>query len=685
MARVLAIDDDPWMLMLIEHAVAAAGHEVVKAADGAEGLARLRELRPDAVLCDVEMPRMSGFEVLQAVRAEAQFDALPFILLTSFDDRENIRRGLRLGADDFLSKPVRPEELVDCVARTLDKRRRLSSLVSANALASNEEMREQFGAEIGRGDAGGARRESALDITGELALRTILTCGVQDFAAVSSRLSSAEIAAFLDGYLREVCGSVLAQGGQILKLAGDRVVAIFGQGGEAPGHGAPSALRAGLGMLEGIAAGRQAAGGTAQSPAFDSAVGIHTGLVVLAPRDGGAGERVMAAEDSVAVADLLRRHAGQLGWPMAASGDTAGHAGSAFAVAETRELNASGNGAAIRAMRVEPVHRSAAGPGRTPLPGGAIGIVLGENARSGATASKAALDRSLRALADGDGAGGRDSGVRAPPTIRGYRIERRIGEGGMSIVYLADDEKRGGKVVLKVLKGRRGDDQSLWRRFFQECEIMSSIEHEHVIRIFDHGFGDELAYISMEYLGGGSLNDLLARGITPREAMSLLSQAAGALDAIHRRAIVHRDVKPANFLLREEGVLVLTDFGAAKRIDQRTSHTVLGRVMGTAWYMAPEQVHGGEITPAADIYGLGVILFEMLCGRRPFAGETLTEVISQQLVAPVPRLPERLAEYQRLVDGMLAKRPQDRYRDAAAVLEEIDRIRTAQAVRNPKE
>jgi serine/threonine-protein kinase len=165
--------------------------------------------------------------------------------------------------------------------------------------------------------------------------------------------------------------------------------------------------------------------------------------------------------------------------------------------------------------------------------------------------------------------------------------------------------------------------------------------------------------------------------------MSLLSQAATALGEVHRRGIVHRDIKPANFLLRAEGVLVLTDFGVAKLLDKTNPQTVHGEVLGTVSYMAPEQAQSGQITAAADIYSLGVICFEMLCGRRPFIGHTIGETISQHIMAPVPRLPEELAEYQTLVDGMLAKRPENRFGDAAAVLGEVDRIRTAQSVRKP--
>jgi len=268
----------------------------------------------------------------------------------------------------------------------------------------------------------------------------------------------------------------------------------------------------------------------------------------------------------------------------------------------------------------------------------------------------------------------------AEPVIKGYRVLAKIGEGGMSSVYLAEEQSRSRRVVLKVLKGGRADDDGLWKRFFQECAIVSAIDHRNVVRIYDQGFGDELAYIAMEYLGGGSLRELIGRGLSPRQALSLLSQAASGLAEIHRCGVVHRDIKPANLMLREEGVLVLTDFGVAKRLDGSAGQTLHGEILGTPYYISPEQAQGHAVAPCTDLYSLGVIFYEMLTGRRPFAGGTILEILSQHVSAPVPRLPGTLAVYQPLIDGMLAKRIQDRLESAEAVLAEIDSVWTQNAL-----
>ena len=180
--------------------------------------------------------------------------------------------------------------------------------------------------------------------------------------------------------------------------------------------------------------------------------------------------------------------------------------------------------------------------------------------------------------------------------------------------------------------------------------------------------------------GQDSLREVIDRGLSRRQALSLLSQAASGLAAIHTRGIVHRDIKPANLMLRAEGVLVLTDFGVAKRLAYANGHTIKGEVLGTPHYISPEQAQAGEVGPSADLYSLGVIFYEMLTGKRAFTGETIFEILSQHVIAPIPRLPAELEDYQPLIDGLLAKSPKDRFPDADALLAEIDRIWTSQSI-----
>jgi len=410
-------------------------------------------------------------------------------------------------------------------------------------------------------------------------------------------------------------------------------------------------------------------------PPFDVGVGIHTGEVMLFQLSVGGSGDLTAVGDTVNVASRLEQKTKELGWPIVVSKATLDYAGAGFQVREVRDVTLAGRGAGIAVGRLDWAGRPAVPTPPLPLSIG-MAAVLDEGARSSAEAAKEALDSTLHSIEQQLVS----AVAHVEPVIKGYRVLAKIGEGGMSSVYLAEEQGRARRVVLKVLKGRRGDDDSLWKRFFQECAIVSAIDHRNVVRIYDQGFGDELAYIAMEYLGGGSLRELMSRGLSPRQALSLLSQAASGLGEIHRCGIVHRDIKPANLMLREEGVLVLTDFGVAKRLDGSVGQTLHGEILGTPYYLSPEQAQGEAVTTRTDLYSLGVIFHEMLTNRRPYAGGTILEILSQHVSAPVPRLPAQLADYQTLVDGMLAKRVEDRFESAEAVLAEIDAVWTRNAL-----
>ena len=674
-ARVLAIDDDPSMLGLVSHMLGRAGYRVEIAANGTEGLAKLRASAPDLIVCDIQMPDLDGFQVLDQVRGEASTAGLPFVLLTSLTDRDSVRRGMRLGADDFLSKPVHAQELIDAVSTALDRRRRLSALVSGHALPDGAELRERYEAKLEGAEPPIARESDLAGMTGRQVIQTVLFCDIRGFTSMSERLPVTEVAELLSRYLREACRPILSEGGRIMKIMGDGVMAVFGQDApeDIPAHAA-AALRAGMGIVELAQTFRQWVASRFDFhglPPFDVGVGIHTGEVMLFQLSvGGAGD-LTAVGDTVNVASRLEQKTKELGWPIVVSKATLDHAGAGFDVREVRDVTLAGRDARIAVGRLDWARRPAAQPVPAPLPA-RLEAVLDESARSTAEAAKEALDSTLHAI-------GKSGSAETEPVIKGYRVLAKIGEGGMSSVFLAEQESRNKKVVLKVLRGRRGDDESLWKRFFQECAIVSAIQHDHVVQIYDQGFGDELAYIAMEYLGGGSLREVIDSGLSPRQALSLLSQAASGLAEIHRCGIVHRDIKPANLMLRKEGVLVLTDFGVAKRLD-RAGQTLHGEILGTPYYLSPEQAQGGAVSPCSDIYSLGVIFYEMLTGRRPFGGSTILEIISQHLAAPVPRLPAPLADYQRLLDGMLAKRPDDRLQSADDVLAEIDAVWTRNAL-----
>ena len=687
---ILVIDDDPSQALLTQRMLVSQGYTVSVAASGEAGLEHIHTNRPDAVFCDVLMPGMDGFEVLRRVRADISTVAMGFVLVTSADSRDNVRRGMQLGADDFLAKPVKRQDLIETAQSVLAKRASVAHMFSSVAMDSTSELQQRYAS---------SRTErvpllqSSENLTGRLMVQTVLFTDIRGFTAMSERLPAAAVAEFLTAYLREACKPVLQHGGRVMKIMGDGMMVVFGlnQPDDVAAHAA-AGLRAALSILNvarefrGWLAGRFPVEGL---PEFNIGIGVHTGEVMVfrmaVGGEGGqtGGSDLTAVGDTVNIAARLESKSKELGWPLVASAQTIDAAGAGFAVAARLDVTVAGRSGPIVVGHV--VADYAAHDVTVPKPGpvnalpSGVDALLAENARAAADAAKAALDATLR-FAAGGGAitplGGGQPALPADVTVRGYKILSKIGEGGMSLVYLADDLARDHKAVLKVLKVGRKEDEHIWQRFFQESAILAAIDHEHVVRVFDQGFGDELAYIAMEYLGGGSLREVMDRGVSARQALSLLSQAASGLAEIHRRGIIHRDIKPANLMLRTEGVLVLTDFGVAKRLEQTMSHTVHGEVLGTPHYISPEQAQGGDVGPGADIYSLGVIFYEMLTGTRPYTGETLIEILSQHIMAPIPRLPERMADFQPLIDGMLAKRVADRFADADAVLTEIDRVWT---------
>jgi serine/threonine-protein kinase PpkA len=716
MHRILVIEDEEAIRKNIERLLTLEGYEVGTAANGQHGLVIARSMLPDIIITDINMPGMDGFAMLDAIRHHPELERCIVIMLTAADERDSMRRGMRLGADDYLTKPFRREELLDAITSQLTKiarfeRAKEKAVAQANALTeekTRELFREQFAnasfASSGYPGQETDRMQPSFGVTHphlQGAMKTlnatVMFADIRNFTTMAERLSAAELSALLGRYFELACRPVLSQGGKHLKMLGDGLLALFEDNSE-PDDGelshAQRAIAAAMGVQSAVHEFRHWVDtqyGQRGLPSFNVGIGMHSGEVTISRLGGTDSLELTALGDSVNIASRLQASGKDLGWAVVASTDTAQLAGSFARFGRHELVKLRGREKAVSACEILGLTAEQT-PDANEIPtdfdAAPLQAATVQNSEMVARAAKDALKESLWSLQSG----GFQS---APQKFRGYQIIRKLGEGGMSDVFLAYSGAQQREVVLKVLRTAMANDAEMLRRFIQEYAVLANLQHHHVSRIFDQGFTDDYAYIAMEYLSGGTLRQTIRAIGTPgnrltgvpkqvhEKVIDLLRQIVSALNAIHKLGLVYRDLKPENLMFRSDGgELVLVDFGIVKNIGEHTGglmperlvSTEHGQVIGTPYYVSPEQATGQEVSCKSDFYSLGVMLYEMLTGARPYRGDSLNELLARHLHAEIPRLPPEHAVFQILLDSLMAKKAADRPIDAVSIWHALDQL-----------
>ena len=266
-----------------------------------------------------------------------------------------------------------------------------------------------------------------------------------------------------------------------------------------------------------------------------------------------------------------------------------------------------------------------------------------------------------------------------------YDFVRKLGSGGMADVYLANDRLLGRQVAVKVLSSRFAHDEQFVERFRREASSAASLNHPNIVQIYDRGEAEGTYYIAMEYLEGRSLKEIIVEHapLSPDFLTSISVQILEALRAAHSRDVIHRDIKPQNIIVDNDGRVKVTDFGIA-RAGSVSTMTEAGSVLGTAHYLSPEQAQGQPVEAASDLYSLGVVMYEMATGKLPFDGDSPVSIAMQHVHAqPVPprsiapKIPENL---EALILRSLGKLPTERYLTAQAMLDDLRRVQASEPV-----
>ena len=640
--KILIIDDDPGIRRSLALSLKTEGYAVVEAANGRIGLDLASRETPDLIICDVNMPEMDGYAVVTKLRQTSGLASVPFVFLTARGERSEMRRGMNLGADDYLTKPFTREELVETVKARLQKHEETRESLTQQLILAGERMRSRF---FGRltGQAAQAPLEDLPQPDGitRVVEATVLFTDIRGFTTISERLSVVEIASFLNHYFHRACEPIVAANGKVVKFIGDGIMAVFPHGEDEPAaRQALRAIQAGLALS--LVAHEFREWMRAQFPDrglpdFAIGVGIHTGDVTLCDVGTLGEHNFTALGDAVNIASRLEGQTKELGWPVVASGAAISAAGEAVVHGAHRVVHLRGRTKPVLVYQVLGLKALNAPARAAEDLSTQLRQALASNAEGAAVAVKAALRDTLLALLTDT----QTPSMSAPMRIKNYAVIAKLSQSDDSALYLAEREADGTKVAIRI-RQRRSSDDPAFRRFSERAVTLGRIEHPHVAAIYDHGFTDDIAYIVTEYFPRGPLKRAFSLPLGPDKALAVIRQAAAALAEVHAVCRLSEGLHPDNVMVRANDDIALVDLDCLTPEDPAFANAQGASLA----YCAPERLAGAASDERSDIYSLGVMYYELLNGKVPRAGDGLEGVLKR----------------------MLARDPAERYANAATLL-----------------
>ncbi|WP_427911375.1 protein kinase domain-containing protein [Ramlibacter sp. MMS24-I3-19] len=492
------------------------------------------------------------------------------------------------------------------------------------------------------------------------AVATFMYAQVYELAGICDLLSGSAASNLVAEVRRVLAASAVRLRGEIAQRRADAILCVFTDPPDEPPTHAQRGLHAAIATVQQIAELALAVDAKLKDtphPALAVSIGVHLGAGEVTRRNGnsnGNGDRmVRATGEGLEIARVLEKVGSDLRWSIVTSGATRIAAGQRVTHGAAGSLELP-DGTFLDFTEVT---------GLVPRPGSTTPPNYFEELRD-------VIARNQRTLP-----GWVPGSMQATQfLVEGYRLLRKLGEGSNASVYLAQPDGGGPAHVLKVLRLEGPDGESNLQRFMQEYALLASIEHPNVARFYHQGFSVGAAYIAMEHFPCGELRSLLGRRLDPYVALYYLRQIASGLEAVHAAGIVHRDLKPENVLVRNDGIVALSDFGIAKHTGMLLTDTGAGDVVGTPYYLSPEQATGGRVDGRADLYSLGVMFFEMLAGEKPYHASSARELLRKHVEDPVPSLPAGLQWCEPLLARLMAKDPQDRFESAGQLLDELESV-----------